>query len=978
MPYQLNTTTAYTFYSSSLLIEDYAKKAKELGYDGIAVSDDNPYAFPSHANACAKYGLKAIFGYKIQLKSSFGRIFHAYLYILSEKGYLNLCHLLSLKEKEYDIQTLYNHKEGLALVLGSENDFFDEGFLEVAHKDFYRYHKAFQGNFYFGITIDGNEQLETAHVLYDFIDDNEYNSICFPHVEYLQKKDAYTTNILKSAAQKKTIKDIVIEKEGPYFLLSPKNLESIYRKKEIDALEAFCSIINFDFFHKRGNLIHFDDENETLRSNSINGLKEKLDSDTIPTEYMVRLDYELEVIRKMNFSSYFLLVDDYVSFARKAGIKVGPGRGSAGGSLVAYSLGITKVDPIRMDLTFERFLNPERVTMPDIDIDFEDERRNEIPKYLKQKYGEERVCNIITFTKLKPRSALNLIGQVLCVNENRLKALSQSISDDAKDFDDAKNDSLRKEKFLTLYQDSYYKELCDLAESLLETPINTSIHAPGVILSDTPIYQTCPMSDGTKGIVSYEYPNMEKLGFLKVDILSLSNLSFLRHIEEKIIENGKQLPDIIHDLDNPEVYKTLNNLSIVEIFQLDTSYGMRDTIRKIHPDSFNDLASTISLYRPGPMQYIDEFAKRKQNPAQIIYQDERMKPILKDTYGIMVYQEQIMKVAQVLAGFSLGEADLLRRSISKKDQAKMNSYKEKFIQGCLKNQIEEEKAKAIYNDIEKFAEYGFNKSHAYSYSVITYSLLYYKTFFPEEFYLTSLKNESLGTSKTNDIITELKKINYKLKAPNINLSKAHDFTVIDKKIYLPLSLACRNDELLEIIEKERKEKSFTSFFDFINRVHSKTLNDDVRVFTDMISGGCFDCFSKSRLGMSNNLPTYMDLVHFGMEEDQAPKISDDGEDIGERMYLEKMILGRIVSCRLNQIFSKEGYQTFIVTDTSSLLMSGIIQVEDEYRKYKLKINRNSQIRKFSFILLKGFFRRKALFIEPDSIILLERKVVKHD
>ncbi len=975
MPYQLNTTSSFTFYSSSILIEEYAKKAKELGYDGIAVNDTNPYAFPHLADACAKHGLKAIFGYRILLKSTIGLPYVASLYILSEEGYRNFCHLISLKEETYDIQLLSHHKKGLALVLSTDENFFEESFLDDAHKDFYRFHKDFGDDFYFGITIDDAYKKEAVHILYDFIDKNEYQSICFPHVEYLEKKDAYKTNILKLANQKLTISETEIEKEGPYFFFFFKSINAIYREKDIKETERFCSKIDFIFFTKRGNLIHHEDENEQLHDKAMEGLKKKLATNQIPDVYMKRLDYELSVIKNMNFSSYFLIVDDYVSFARNAHIKVGPGRGSVGGSLTAYALDITKVDPIRMDLTFERFLNPSRVTMPDIDMDFDDERRNEIPQYLRQKYGEERVCSIITFTKLKPRSALNLVGQVLGVNENRLKALSQSISDDAKDFNDAKNDPIRKEKFQNLYNDEYYRNLCDLAESLLGIPVNTSTHAPGVIISDAPIYESCPMSDGRKGIVQYEYPNMERLGFLKVDILSLSNLSFIRHIEEKIIRNDKKIPEILNDLNNGEVYKTLNQLDLVEIFQLDTSYGMRDTIRKIHPDSFNDLASVISLYRPGPMQYIDEFAERKREPKKIQYHDEKLIPILKETYGIMVYQEQIMKVVQVLAGFTLGEADLLRRAISKKDASKMDAYKDKFILGCKNNGITEDKAKAIYDDIEKFAEYGFNKSHAYSYSMITYSLLYYKTFFPEEFYLTSLEHESLGTNKVTDILSELKGRGIRLKAPSINISAIHDFKVQDKKIYLPLSYACKNDEFLKQIETERSQKEFTSFFDFINRLQS---GNDIRILTNMIEAGCFDCFSKSRIGMKNILTTYINFAHFGITEDQVPMIKDEGEDIGERLYLEKMALGRITSCRLNQIFKKDGYQTFIITDISSTKMGHIIQVDDEYRRYKVKLDNINGFSKFDFLLLRGFFKRRATYIIPDDIIQCNRKVVKHE
>ena len=417
----------------------------------------------------------------------------------------------------------------------------------------------------------------------------------------------------------------------------------------------------------------------------------------------------------------------------------------------------------------------------------------------KKKYGEDHISDIVTFVKLKPKSCLNMIGPVLGVQANRLKKLTQSSSDKATNFKEAKDDPIKGESFTKLYQDPYYQKICDIAESLMGLPINTSIHAPGAIISQDPIYITCPVRDGKTGTVLYEYPNMEQLGFLKVDILALSNLTFLKHIEEKILANKKALPDIYHDLDNRQVYQILNQEDVVEIFQLDTSYGMRKTIRQIKPSCFTDLAATIALFRPGPMDYIPNFANRKHGKEKISYADHRLKEILDETYGIMVYQEQIMKAVQVLANFSLGEADLFRRAISKKQISKMEAYKEKFIAGCKDNGIEEKNANAIFMDIEKFAQYGFNKAHAYAYGLITYSLLYYKTFFPIEFYSTALEMESFSSYKVTAMIDELNKRHLKMKNPNINLSLKNQYRFMDSDIYLPLSIAAHGDKLIDDI-----------------------------------------------------------------------------------------------------------------------------------------------------------------------------------
>lgn len=978
MPYQLNTISEYSFYRSSLRIEQYAQRAAMLGYDGIAVSDENLYCYPSLAEQCRKYNLKPIFGYQFSLSSSNGLSYLSSLYVLNEKGYENLCLLLSKNKKEFSLEELQPFHEGLVLILNTDITYFDEAFLNENARDFLAMDKIFHDCFYFGISLSSSIEKQNAETLYQFIKTRGYQSIAFPHVEYLKKEDALQTTLLRYAKEER--KDIEIEtikKDGPYFLLSPKVLTALYREEDVLQAENLGKKIQFEFFKKRGQLIQFPNEDEVLRKKATEGLKEKLSAPVISQEYQDRLSYELSVIAKMHFSSYFLLVEDYVSFAHQSNIKVGPGRGSAGGSLVAFSLGITSIDPLRFHLTFERFLNPERVTMPDIDIDFEDERRNEIVIYLKQKYGEERVSDIITFVRLKPKSVLNLLGPVLNVNPNHLKKLTQAISDKASTFTQAKKDPFKGQRFISLYNDPYYKKICDLAECLLGLPINTSIHAPGVILSERAIYKSCPMKQGKTGTVVFEYPFMEQLGFLKVDILSLSNLTFIKKIEEKIIANHKKVPDLLSDLENKEVYTTLNQLSLVDIFQLE-SYGMRKTIRILKPSHFSDLASAIALFRPGPMDYIPEFARRKENPSLIKYKSPLLKPILEETYGIMVYQEQIMESVKVLAGFSLSEADLFRRAISKKQASKMEAYHTRFIQGCEKNSLSKETAEDIFRDIEKFAEYGFNKAHAYSYALITYTLLYYKTFFKEEFYLCALEQENLSSPKMDLLLQELNQSGIRIVNPNVSHSSACEYKFIGKQIYPPLKSVCQSDTLLSTIVSEREKNPFSSFYDFLFRTQNSILEKEQKIILKMIDAGCFDDFSKSRLGMKNRLSTYLNFARFGMDETQVPPIRDDGEDIGEMLYLEKMALGRILSCRMNQIYFMQGYETFLISDTSLLEISHFVQIESEGKTYRLSVNSDKDFEKYDFLLIQADFSRKENSIHPTRMINKKRKVVKHE
>lgn len=974
--YQLFTISSFEFYKSSVSVKDYANRAKKLGYSGIGICDNNIYSYPYLSDECEKNSLKPLFGYRFFIKNSSQIPFEAILYIKNETGYLSLCKILASKKDIFSIDSL-KECDGLILILTIDSNFFDEKYLKSHGKDFLSYQKVFKNDFYFGISLYSNEDKENAINLYDFLNDFNYQSIALPKVEYIKKDDAYKKSLLENAKNVSADSIVELEETGPYFLLSENALTNIYREEDIKRLDELVSKIDFTFFKERGSLIHFENEDDELKKEAYEGLKKRFQNN-LNQKYIERLEYELKIIKQMRFSSYFLIVSDYVKYAKSLNIKVGPGRGSAASSLVSFSLFITEVDPIRFDLTFERFLNPDRVSMPDIDIDFEDERRDEVVKYLTIKYGEDKVSDIVTFSKLKPKSSINLIGPVLNINPNRLKKITSSISDKASDFKSALSDEYKGNSLKELLKDPYYKDIVKKAEGILSLPINTSIHAPGVIISSNPIHLSCPRKSGTTGTVLFEYPTMERLGFLKVDILSLSNLTFIKHIEEDIIKDNLSLPNIYNDLENPAVYKTLCDEKLSEIFQLDTSYGMKKTIRSIKPSCFNELNSAIALFRPGPEAYIESFANRKHGREKITYIDERLKPILDETYGIMVYQEQIMKVLQVVANFSLSEADLFRRAISKKQVEKMNLYKSKFIKGCNDNGISFENAEKIFLDIEKFAQYGYNKAHTISYSLITYTLLYYKTLYPIQFYKNALKNESFSSKKMDLIIEELTSIGYVVKNPNINISLKDEFLFKDKMIYLPLKFIQGNESLIESIIKNRNERNYTSFYDFIYRNKDVLTDRDARLINSIIDSGALDKFSKSRLAMKENYITYLEFAKYNLAESSIPSLCDNGEDIGEMLSLEKLALGKILSVKLNRIFYKSNYHTYIVTDTSMKEMYSTVTIDDEKSQYKIRIKDNN-INKYDFILVQGQlpYLSKGI-IENLEIINCKRKVVKHE
>ncbi len=974
---QLNTITCYSFSKSIIKPETFCSKAKELGYSSLGIADDNIYCYPSFAKECAKNDLKPVFGYRIKISSPQTHPLDAVLYIKNEEGYLNLLKIIKNKKNTYGLDDFINNHHGLILIFETENsDYCEKLFQDLISPLILKYKKLFEDDLYLGITLNTLKDQQEVDNIYKFADTTYTKTIAFPSVKYLKKNDAYSLYLYSKSFAKEVVEEEITE--GPNFLLSTVSLTKIYRQNDLLEAEKLVENIKFDFFKKRGQLIHFENDDDILKEKAFDGLKRKLNVAVIDENYTSRLNYELKVISDMKFSSYFLLVSDYINYAKNNDIKVGPGRGSAGGSLVAYSLNITELDPIRYKLSFERFLNPKRQTMPDIDIDFEDTKRSEIIQYLKKRYGENRVVDIITFSTLKPRSVLNFVGPALSFNQNRLKKLTSSISPTSSTFAEALNDKFYGYRFKKLLEDSYYKDLVAKATPLISLPINTSIHASGIIVNNDPIYLTSPLSEGEKGTTSFEYPYMEEMGYLKVDILGLSNLSFIRMIENEIKKNNKTIPNIQDVLDDEKTFKVLNDLDVTYIFQLE-SKGMKDTIKTIKPTTFSDIASLIALYRPGPKDYIYLFAERKQDPSKIEYIVDSLKPVLEETYGIMIYQEEVMETLKVVASFSSSDADLFRRAISKKKKDVMLTYKDKFIQGCKNNGIDMQKAETIYSDIEKFSSYGFNKSHAYSYALIVYQLLYYKANYSQEFYKACLKETSLSDEKFISLGTELKKRNYTIKSCNINHS-LYDESVFEKdSIYLAFShISSLNPKFIENIIKERdKNGIYKSFYDFIKRNIKSISNGDKKSINSMIEAGVFDSLYIGRESLKTNLEMYISFIQNGFDEDSIPPFNLDDEDLGERLNQEKYSLGIILSTRLSNIYAKPGYKTLIISDDSGIELNHTIIASSENKEYKINITKNDSYQKNDFILVKADFTKKG-FINPLDIINIKKRKVKEN
>ena len=954
---QLNTISEYDINGSIVNIDLYVKKAKEKGYSYVGIKGKNMFYFPHLASRCEKENITPVFLISIKIKTE-KQILDAALVVLNNIGYQNICYLKNHLDSELlTLDELKKVSKGNALILETNLNFEFKLFQDMMAKEILKIKKIFEDNFYLGVGLYTQADYDNVSQITDFAKTCSYDVIPFHEVRYLEKKDAYYQEIFLASIEKRQLEKV---EEGPYFLLSTNSLEKIYSKQLLENQESLFSKINFNFFEKKGSLISFDSDDKLLKDKAYKGMKElKLDT----KEYKERLDYELKIISEMKFSSYFLIVEDYVNFARINNIKIGPSRGSAGGSLTCYFLGITSLDPIKYNLSFERFLNPKRITMPDIDIDFDSERRDEVVSYLYNKYKEKKnqVCNIVTFSTLKPRSAIKFVASTLGYPDKTLEPLLSTISTTASDFLDTKKDPYLGDKFKEISSKKSYLEIIKVADKILGLVINTSIHASGVIISDKPLDECTQIirKENNTILCGYEYVAMERLGFLKLDILALSNLTFIRHVEERILKEKKEIPNIYSDLENKEVYSTLCNKHLYNIFQLDSSSIVLKDVDLVKPDSFKDLCELVDLIRPGAKDYVELFSLRKHKKEKITYLDDSLEPILNETYGIMLYQEQIMEVVKTIAGFSLSEADLLRRAISKKSETDIKKYYSKFIEGATSNGISKEKADKIYSDIEKFSNYGFNKAHSYGYGLITYTLLYYKTFFLKEFYTESLLSIKLGTIDFIKVKDELLFHGYKFVNPSINESLLDEVKFKEKEIYLPLKINGVNNTLIEKVIIEREKGKYTSYLNFLIRNKDLFNNDENKnALSNLIDAGVFDKLEQNRVKLKSKTNLYLDAVKFYSDEKEIESFLNSDEKIKaniiEVLVNEKISLGIIASVNINDIVEQvKGYQPFIVLDNKNLSKYNTIVVTSNYEEYVLKINTKISIENNKIVMVKG-------------------------
>ena len=743
------------------------------------------------------------------------------------------------------------------------------------------------------------------------------------------------------------------------------------------------------------------DPDDYLRKLVVDGAKGLYEELTPKVNHLI--DHELGVIKNMGFAGYFLITADFVQYAKNNKIPVGPGRGSAAGSLVSYALGITDIDPIKHNLLFERFLNPDRISMPDIDIDFCIERRGEVIDYIKTQYGETSVSQIITFGSMKAKQVIRDVGRVMGYTFSEVDRLAKAIPDE---LGITLESAIKKSPEFRKMSENEYKELVEHSLVLEGMNRHASIHAAGVVIAPGDLTNYVPLYKSSSGDITtqYDMKGLEDLGLLKMDFLGLRNLTVINKALELIELKGEKVQIDKVSMEEPEVYKLFANGLTIGVFQFESS-GMREFLKKLQPTVIGDLIAMNALYRPGPMNNIDNFISRKQGNKKIEYPHPSLVPILEETYGIIVYQEQVMQIAHDIAGFSLSEADIMRRAMGKKDKKLMDELSVKFVSGAQEKNITKKKAEEIYALIEKFAQYGFNKSHSTAYAYIAYQTAWLKTFHAAEFMSANLTSEMSTIERVVTLINECKKLKIEVKSPDVNVSYTQ-FAPIDKSTISYGLNAIKNvgEKALEsIIENREEEGPFKSIFDFCSRIDQQKVNK--RVLESLIKSGAMDSLSGSRAQNFDAIDTaikygqqlqnsgnknQVDLFSVGDDKSsliKTPELKEIEEwDEKKSLSFEKEVLGMYVSGHplLEHADEIEEFTSVDFSDDLMLKKNEIVTVGGMVTKITKKYDRRNRAMAFfemdcfggtvEVIAFSDCFEKYENLIEEDAVIFINGKM----
>lgn len=885
--------TAYSLLSSMCHINSIVDRCLHYGYKSLAIVDQGVlFGAASFKKICDEKGLKPIFGLEVRLKYK-DDYYNIVLYAKDDEGFLNLMHLssyINCEKKDVDIEILNKYRNHNILVFLSDDSPFSNINLEKDGKTVINELKKTFKDFLVGI-MDNNVYGNSSRNSYlkPFLKANDIKTIALSRTLYLNKEDALDYEVLKCIRDKRVYDDNVPLEYGRY-LLSPDEYLQNYDKEDVlntDVLADICTV-NFDF---KSNLPSYPcpkgvDSKQYLSILAKEGLKRRLKNDLNP-DYIKRLDYELEVIIKMHFEDYFLIVYDYILYAKKQGIYVGPARGSAAGCLVCYCLGITEIDPLKYNLLFERFLNPERISLPDIDTDFPDDRRDEVFNYVLNKYGRDHVAHIITYGTLKARQVIRDVGKVLKYTTYEIDQIAKLISQDVNATlkNTYETSALFKQR---IDYDQRSRNLYEISLKLEGMPRHISTHAAGVVFSNKNLSDVVPLIQIEEDIYASQYSmeHLEKLGLIKMDFLGLRNLSIIDEIVNDIKKANplfdiKKIPE-----EDSRTFNLISKGDTLGVFQLE-SKGMVNLSKKMKPNCFKELSMMLALFRPGPMENIDSFLNNRANRLAIRYPNQAIRPVLEETYGIILYQEQIMAIARIMANFSYGKADLLRKAMSKKKLDELKSLSKDFIDGCINNGYSSKEAQDIYDLILKFANYGFNKSHSIAYGLLAYQMAYLKANHPLYFYKAVLNGVIGSNIKTSEYISECRK--NKIALLKISLNNSDDiYKIVNNSLLLPLSIVKDvGRQTCQKIMEEREKGAFKDVTDTIVRLYNAGI--DSRAIDNLISAGAFDEFGYSRYSLSDSLEN---IVKYAQTRSNGFVSIIDDRPIIKKMADNKMVLAQ--------------------------------------------------------------------------------------
>ena len=933
----LHVHTEYSLLDGSNKINEYVSRVKELGMKSAAITDHGVmFGCIDFYKAAKAAGIKPILGCEVYVApgSRFDkekgkeedRYYHLVLLAETQEGYQNLIKIVSYGfvdgfyyKPRVDMELLEQYHEGIialsACLAGEVARNLARGFYEEGKEAALRYEKIFgKGNFFLELQDHGiPEQRQVNHELIRMSRETGIELVATNDVHYTYSSDAEAHDILLCVQTGKSLKDEnrMRYEGGQYYVKSEEEMRRLfpYAPEAIENTGKIAERCNVEIEFGVTKLPKFDVPDgytawEYLNKLCFEGLDKRYTDNK--EELKKRLNYELGVIKDMGYVDYFLIVWDFIRYAREHGIMVGPGRGSAAGSLVSYTLGITKLDPIKYDLLFERFLNPERVSMPDIDVDFCFERRQEVIDYVVEKYGKDQVVQIVTFGTMAARGVIKDVGRVMDVPYVQCDTIAKMIPQELNiTIDKAMkaNPELKK-----IYEtDETVRKLIDMSRRLEGLPRHTSMHAAGVVISQKPVMEYVPLSRGSDGslVTQFTMTTLEELGLLKMDFLGLRTLTVIQNAEKLVRrDKGIELDMDKIDYEDKKVYGMLGAGKTEGVFQLEST-GMKNFMKELKPQSLEDIIAGISLYRPGPMDFIPRYIKGKNNPDTITYECPELEPILEPTYGCIVYQEQVMQIVRALGGYTLGRSDLLRRAMSKKKAAVMEKERQNFVYGneeegvpgCIKNGISEEIANHIYDEMTDFAKYAFNKSHAACYAVVAYQTAWLKYYYPVEFMAALMTSVIDNPPKVAEYILNCRQMGIRLLPPDINKGESA-FSVeenestektgeetfkYNKSIRYGLSaIKSIGKPVIDAIVRERNQNGiYRNFRNFVERLSGKELNK--RTIENFIKAGALDglCDNRKQLMMiyvqvvdsvnqekKNAMAGQMSLFDFVAEEDK--------------------------------------------------------------------------------------------------------------